>query len=271
LKELLIRKWLIQAVAAAASPDGIASQGILTLVGNQNIGKTTWFQRLAPPELDVIFTGLILDLRSKDSIFIALTYWIVELGELDATMRKTEISALKSFTTQPVDKLRRPYAAKESVFGRRTVFGATVNDDKFLQDPTGNRRFYSLPVEGFAQNHAVDMQQLWAEILLLWRSGEPFSLTHEEIARLNESNRYFTIEDPIKERLSSYFEEIQSDKDWSWVWVTATQTLKILGFDKPTSHEVSKAGKFIRNLNGEMQRDSNGKSLLAIPFRNSDG
>ncbi len=271
LKELLIRKWLIQAVAAAASPDGIASQGILTLVGNQNIGKTTWFQRLAPPELDVIFTGLILDLRSKDSVFIALTYWIVELGELDATMRKTEISALKSFTTQPVDKLRRPYAAKESVSGRRTVFGATVNDDKFLQDPTGNRRFYSLPVEGFAQNHAVDMQQLWAEILLLWRSGEPFSLTHEEIARLNESNRYFTIEDPIKERLSSYFEEIQSDKDWKWGWVAATQTLKILGFDKPTSHEVSKAGKFIRNLNGEMQRDSNGNSLLAIPFRNSDG
>jgi hypothetical protein len=270
LKELLIRKWLIQAVAAAASPDGIASQGILTLVGNQNIGKTTWFQRLAPPELDVIFTGLILDLRSKDSIFIALTYWIVELGELDATMRKTEISALKSFTTQPVDKLRRPYAAKESVFGRRTVFGATVNDDKFLQDPTGNRRFYSLPVEGFAQNHAVDMQQLWAEILFLWRSGEPFSLTHEESARLNESNRYFTIEDPIKERLTSYFEEIQSGEGWHWWWATATQTLEILGFHKPTSHEVSKAGKFIRNLNGEMQRDSNGKSLLAVPLRNGD-
>ena len=85
LKDLLIRRWMLQAVAAAFSPNGIAAQGILTFVGQQNLGKTTWFERLAPEELDVVLTGHTLDPRNKDSVFVALSHWLVELGELDAT------------------------------------------------------------------------------------------------------------------------------------------------------------------------------------------
>jgi hypothetical protein len=100
LKHLLMRKWLIQAIGAAFEPDGIAAQGILTFTGKQNIGKTTWFKRLAPEDLNLVYTGHTLDVRSKDSQLIALKYWIVELGEIDATFRKSDVSALKSWTTQ---------------------------------------------------------------------------------------------------------------------------------------------------------------------------
>lgn len=267
LKRKLLRKWLLQGVAAAFSPDGIAGQGILTFVGPQNIGKTTWFQRLAPPDLDVVLTGHTLDTKSKDSVFIALSFWIVELGEVDATMRKSDISALKSFITQLMDKIRRPYAATESSFGRRTVFGATVNDAMYLYDATGNRRFWSLEVEGFVLDHAIDMQQLWAEVLELWRSGEAFVLDQAEVAELNEHNEAFTVVDPVEERLLGGFA-------WQavtgWEWITATDALARVGITDAHKSQTIAASRVLRRVNGGQKKKSNGRVLFAVPVAVED-
>ena len=264
MKRKLMRKWLIQAVAAAFSPDGIAGQGILTFVGPQNIGKTTWFQRLAPASLDAILTGHTLDMRSKDSIFIALSYWIVELGELDATFSKSEISALKSFTTQAMDKLRRPYAATESNFGRRTVFGGTVNESQYLNDPTGNRRFWSIEVDGFDLDSGVDMQQLWAEIKTLWESGENWALNMQEMGELNIHNEEFTVVDPIEERLAAAFNwsEFGLGND---LWVTATDALMKIGVRDPSKGQTITAGRALKKLNGGQRKKTNGRVVFLVP------
>lgn len=264
MKRKLMRKWLIQAVAAAFSPDGIAGQGILTFVGPQNIGKTTWFQRLCPASLDAILTGHTLDMRSKDSIFIALSYWIVELGELDATFSKSEISALKSFTTQGMDKLRRPYAATESNFGRRTVFGGTVNESQYLNDPTGNRRFWSIEVDGFDLDSGVDMQQLWAEVKTLWVGGENWALNREEMAELNVHNEEFTVADPVEERLAAAFSwsEFGLGND---LWVTATDALMKIGVRDPSKGQTIAAGRALKKLNGGQRKKTNGRVVFLVP------
>lgn len=263
IKDKLMRKWGIQAVAAAFSPDGIAAQGILTFVGPQNIGKTTWFRKLVPDELDSVLTGHTLDLKSKDSIFIALTYWIVELGELDATFKKSEVSAMKAFITQPQDKLRRPYAAVESNFGRRTVFGGSVNGEEFLADPTGNRRYLTIPVEGFEFDHSVDMQQVWAEFHSLWTAGEAFFLSMDEVSELNTHNEQFTIIDPLGERIAASF-------GWGphvvmWDWMTVTDVLMKIGIREPTKGQTITGSAIIRRLNGGQRKRSNGRVLLAVP------
>jgi putative DNA primase/helicase len=269
MKKKLIRKWMVQAVAAAFSADGIANQGILTFVGPQNIGKTTWFQRLAPASLDAILTGHTLDMRSKDSIFIALSYWIVELGELDATFSKSEISALKSFTTQSMDKLRRPYAATESNFGRRTVFGGTVNESQYLNDPTGNRRFWSIEVDGFDLDHSIDMQQVWAEIKEVWLGGEQWSLNKHEVAELNTHNEEFTVADPIEERLAVAF-------NWSdlgltdELWVTATDALMKIGVRDPSKGQTITAGRVLKKLNGGQRKKTNGRVVFLVPADESE-
>lgn len=266
LKKLLIRKWLMQCVAAAMSPDGIANQGVLTFVGPQNIGKTTWFQNLAPRELGVVLTGHTLDTRSKDSIFVALSFWIVELGEVDTTFRKSDISALKSFVTAPLDKIRRPYAATESSFGRRTAFGATVNDQLFLHDRTGNRRFWTLEVVSFDFTHNIDMQQLWAEVLELWRAGETWALDRHEVEMLNETNLEFTAIDPIEERLCTSFEWPDSPtQDQPWEWVTASEAVIRVGVANPTKAQTIIASRVLRRLNGDQRRKSNSKIVFAVP------
>jgi putative DNA primase/helicase len=270
LKELLMRKWLIQAIGAAFEPDGIAAQGILTFSGPQNIGKTTWFKRLAPEELNLVYTGHTLDVRSKDSQLIALKYWIVELGEIDATFRKSDVSALKAWATQALDNIRRPYAMTESTYGRRTVFGASVNDDIFLADPTGNRRFWTIPAVSFDLDGvaALDMQQLWAEVLEMWKAGERWYLTMAETARLNEHNEDYTVTDPIDERIAGGF--AWGGEVAVWEWLTATDVLMKIGIKDPSKHQTITASRVIKRLNAGQRKKSNGKVLFAIPSSIND-
>lgn len=263
LKELLMRKWLVQAIGAAFEPDGIAAQGILTFTGAQNIGKTTWFMRLAPESLNVVHTGHTLDVRSKDSQLIALRYWIVELGEVDATFRKSDMSALKSFATQAIDTIRRPYAITESNYGRRTVFGASVNDVVFLADPTGNRRFWTIPVVGFPVDSGLDMQQVWAEVLELYRAGERWYLSMDQAGLLGEHNADFTVVDPIDERIAAGF--CWGEGVTIWDWATATDVLMRIKVQEPSKNQTITASRVLQKLNGGQRKKSNGKVLFAIP------
>lgn len=268
LKELLMRKWLVQAIGAAFEPDGIAAQGILTFTGAQNIGKTTWFMRLAPESLNVVHTGHTLDVRSKDSQLIALRYWIVELGEVDATFRKSDMSALKSFATQAIDTIRRPYAVTESNYGRRTVFGASVNDVMFLADPTGNRRFWTIPVVGFPVDPGLDMQQVWAEVLELYRAGERWYLSMDQAGLLGEHNADFTVVDPIDERIAAGF--CWGEGVTIWDWATATDVLMRIKVQEPSKNQTITASRVLQKLNGGQRKKSNGKVLFAIPSAVND-
>ncbi len=159
------------------------------LTGAQGTGKTTWFRRLVPSSLNLVMVGAMLDPADKDSVTASVSNWIVELGELDATFRKADIARLKSFIPKQVDKLRRPYDRVESEYQRRTVFGASVNDERYLVDDTGNRRWWTVPVLSIDYHHDLDMQQVWAELLTHFQRGEQHHLTEEENAALGSLNK----------------------------------------------------------------------------------
>ena len=266
LKAMLVRKWLIQAVAAASSEDGIANQGVLTFTGAQNKGKTTWLKNLAPRHLDVTLSGHTLDVKSKDSLLVALRHWIVELGEIDATFRKSDVSALKSWINNSVDNIRRPYAVSESSYGRRTVFGASVNDEQFLADKTGNRRFWTIPIRGFKFDHGIDMQQVWAEVWAEFQKGGEharFNLNEHELCLLNTHNEGFEVTDPIEERIAAYW-------DWTtdpvtWTWITVTEALMQIGIREPKKQDTIAGGAALKKLSGGKRRRSNGRVLHGIP------
>lgn len=266
IKATLIRKWLVQCAAAACMPYGISAQGVLVFSGAQNLGKTTWFQNLAPQALDVVLTGHSLDTRNKDSVFTAVGHWIVELGELDATFKKSDIAALKAFITQPTDKLRRPYAAVESHMPRRTVLGGSVNEPDFLSDPTGNRRFWTVAVEAFKFDHGVDMQQVWAEVLLLAQGGEGWSLDKVELDQLSVHNEDFTAPDVWVERVTTTFAWANAPTDGTgWQEATATQIAALCGQAQVGSGDCRRISQAVRKLNGNRSRLLDGVRRLWIP------
>jgi putative DNA primase/helicase len=263
LKEILIRRWLISAVAAAFEPMGVSAHGVLVLQGDQYLGKTKWFKSLVPDHLGVVQDGMMLRPDDRDSVKQVCSFWLVELGELDATFRKSDIAALKSFITRKNDVLRRAYARRDSQFARRTVFFGSVNPKQFLHDTTGNRRYWTIACKHIDHSHEIDMQQVWAQVLTLYKAGETHFLQPEEMAALNDHNESFMTADPIEERILSRL-------DWqapeiAWRWVTTTEVMELIGLEKANMSDTVKASGAIRKHNGGQSRRSNGKNLLLVP------
>lgn len=262
LKETLMRKWFISAVAAVYEPNGVSAHGVLVLQGDQYIGKTKWFKNLCPASLGVIADGMILRPDDKDSVFQVVSKWLVELGELDATFRKSDISQLKAFITKDQDVLRRPYARAESHYARRTVFFASVNETKFLNDPTGNRRFWTVECESIDYDHCINMQQFWAEVRELYLAGEKWILDSVEVAELNEHNQGFLSIDPMEEMVKYGF---QWDKSGTFDrWLTATEICKKLGIDHPTPQHTRAIARVLRKLSQE-SRVRDGYTQFKVP------
>jgi putative DNA primase/helicase len=264
-KAAMMRRWMISATAAAFNPEGVSAHGVLVLQGDQYLGKTKWFKGLAPNHLGIIQDGLTLKPDDKDSVKNVVRNWLVELGELDATFRKSDIAQLKSFLTKDRDVLRRPYDRRESEFARRTVFFASVNPRQFLHDPTGNRRYWTISCTAINHDHGLDMQQVWAEVYAdQYRRGETWYLTPDEMQMLNDHNRDHEVLDPVRERLTTRYDWQSSTYEWRWM--TATDVMMEIGYDKPTRADVTQCGQLLKELSGGQTRKSNGRHLSRVPL-----
>lgn len=265
LKELIMKRWAMSAVAAAFSPTGVTARGVLVFQGVQYVGKTRWIDALAPKDLDLIKTGRALNVHDKDSVKQIISCWISEMGELDATFKKSDIAALKAFITNDSDELRRPYAEGESRYARRTVFAASVNEKTFLQDDTGNTRFWVVSIAAIDHAHKLDMQQVWAEFYTMWCGGELHYMSGDEMRELNHNNEVFTSPEPISEMVASHLDWEKFSLD-NCVWMQPSDVLRWIGHKNPTKWDCTVAGKTIAKLNGGHRRKSNGQRLTAVPL-----
>ena len=263
IERVLMRKWLVQAVGAAFSPDGISNAGVIIFQGEQGIGKTRSVRDLTSGVPDLFAEGVTLNPADKDSVLNVVTHWIVELGELEATFRRSDLAQLKAFITRPVDIIRRPYARRESSLVRRTVFAGTVNDLQCLNDHSGNRRFWPIAVRGITRNPFIDYQQLWAEVYSWYLAGERWYLSDAERLALENHCESFLVSDPDVEALLDYYpfngcsiwrDEKMKDICWN------------IGIEKPTKGQTMKIAEAIRRYNGgQAPRKSNGVSLHRVP------
>lgn len=266
LADKLIFRWLVSAVAAIFMPHGFESHGVLVFTGPQGEGKTRWIKRLVRDLPDVVLAGAVLDPANKDTVTNAISHWIVELGELDATFRKADIARLKSFITLAVDKVRRPYDRIESEYQRRTVFFASVNEEKYLVDDTGNRRWWTVPVIKIDYAHTIDTQQVWAEVLTLWQAGEQHWLTDDEFKGLNKLNAEHESVDPVEEMIVAAFEWGQL-AGMGGREMTASEVLLAIGFDKPNKAQATHCSKVLKKLTGTEPRKANNGRYFKMPPR----
>lgn len=244
LKEILMRKWMISAVAAAYEPNGVVARGVLTFVSKQNLGKTRWAKQLAPRDLAVVADGEVLNPADRDSVKRVVSKWIVELGEVDATFRRADIAALKGFISRDSDELRRPYARTESKYARRTIFFASVNDERFLHDSTGNTRWWTIHAVSLGEPAALDMQQVWAEVKALYDAGESWHLDPLELDALNGHNQNYESISPIEEMIDRNFEWSSPIESWNVVY-RATEIAIAARVDRPTKKDVNEAAAYV--------------------------
>ncbi len=130
------RKVLTGAVARVYEP-GIKFDYALVLVGPQGIGKSEIISRLGCG----FSSDTLTTLQGKEAYEQIQSFWLIELGELSA-LKKAEVETIKLFISKKEDAFRQAYARYTGRYPRQCIFIGTTNNDEFLKDQTGNRRFY---------------------------------------------------------------------------------------------------------------------------------
>jgi predicted P-loop ATPase len=165
-------RWMISAVARVFDP-GCKVDHALVLEGPQGIGKSSALELLAGMKW---FSDTPIVFGDKDSYEALRGVWIYELAEL-SSLRRSDVEAQKAYISKRYDRYRRPYGEGPIVWKRQVVFVGTTNDEHYLIDPTGNRRFW--PVRcgkiDLAQL-SQDREQLWAEAVARYESKEAWHL-----------------------------------------------------------------------------------------------
>jgi hypothetical protein len=161
LLKVYSRKWAISLVARVLDP-GCKVDTMLVLAGRQSFKKSGIFRAWAGQW----FVDQQIDPRNKDSLMVLNRAWIYEDAELAST-RMSDGDSLKNFLTRQTDTFRAPYERFVKDQPRHFVIGGTTNEDSFLRDRTGNRRFWVCEVPSFPDLKPEDENQPQAELTWL--------------------------------------------------------------------------------------------------------
>ena len=160
-------RLMILALIARVMHPGIKNDAMVVLVGAQGVGKSTLLAKLGK---EWFFDGFST-VQGKEAIEQLQGHWLIEVSEMQA-QKKADNEAIKAFLSRQKDVARMAYGRNITEFLRQCVFAGSTNDDAFLRDPTGNRRFVpvdvakSKAVKTAKDVHAMtpeDVDQVWAE------------------------------------------------------------------------------------------------------------
>ena len=170
------RKAFTAAVARAMNPG--AKFDVMTVIsGKQGIGKSTLLRKMSHGW----FTDSIRSFEGKEASELVQGVWLVEIGELEA-FRRADINRVKQFLSQQVDRYRAAYGRHVQECPRCCVFFGTTNNLEYLQDKTGNRRFWPIdtgvqsPTKSVFTDLDDEVDQIWAEAYTRWQLGETLYL-----------------------------------------------------------------------------------------------
>ena len=186
------RKLCISLVARVMDPQA-KNEVVVIAQGTQGKGKSTAFASLCPNR--EWYSDSHLKLSEKDAYMDIQGKWIYEIAEL-SSFKKSEQEAIKAFISSLCDNFRPPYGAYSIRQYRNTVFVATTNDEQFLDDPTGDRRWAPVTSGNIDLNWIRgNVDQIWAEATVRYDRGEKWWYEGEEEERRARACKPFKVED----------------------------------------------------------------------------
>jgi predicted P-loop ATPase len=188
---------------------GIKADMVPVAVGPQGAMKSSSVAAIVPaPDF-----FLELDLGSKDDDLARLMRGklVIELGELKG-LRAKEMEHVKAFITRQHEEWIPKYREMNVRYSRRGIFFATTNQDEFLSDDTGNRRW--LPFRtGRCDPEGVKAarEQLWAEAREAFKSS---GVVWQEAERLGgNEHEAFVVRDAWEPIVRTWLDEIDPFTD----------------------------------------------------------
>lgn len=204
LYDKFMLKTLMGAINRAFTP-GCKFDYVAVLQGPQGCLKSTFWQMLFGKPYYGVFTGKI---DSTDARLLLQRRLVLEFAEIDRYTRGTCVAETKAFLTAETDLIRAPYASNFADYPRPSISVGTCNEDAFLRDGTGNRRFWVIPIAVESQINLGMLGQeylgIWKAAMAAWRGGELPYLTLVEEAQAKLDVQQFTEESVLMSTIDAF-------------------------------------------------------------------
>ncbi|ENC2022851.1 ATPase [Escherichia albertii] len=154
--------YMWTALAGRVLEPGVKADMVPILVGAQGLRKSAGIAALSPdPEFfaDISFADKDDDLARKMRGCL-----VAEISELRGLNTK-DLESIKAWVTRTHDKWVPKFKEFTTIFARRGIPLGSSNEDEFLADKTGNRRWLPVDVINMVDTDAIkrDLPLLWAE------------------------------------------------------------------------------------------------------------
>lgn len=201
---LAVSKNFWVGMAARIFRPGCQLDNMVVLEGPQGIGKTNALRAIGGSW----YAEASESVTSKDFFMVLQGKLIIEIAELDSFSR-ADSTRIKQVVTCKMDRYRAPYERTPEDHDRMTVFVGTTNDDHYLRDTTGGRRFWPVKcTEIHVELIEAMREQLFAEAVARFKAGEnwyetPRALT---LAQQEERRHVDEFEEIVQEYLRGKYE-----------------------------------------------------------------
>jgi predicted P-loop ATPase len=226
-----LERFLVGTLDCLLSEDAV-NDVCLVFQSPQGIGKSRWMRKLLPKQFrnTYLYEGAI-DTKSKDDVIMLSQYWFLHLDELES-LRTNDISALKSYITRQRISVRKAYGRYKSKYIRRASFLGSVNDDEFLSDMTGNRRWLIFKAPVINYKHKVNADKMWSQAYSLLKNKDyRYWYNIDEIAKLNNRNEQFRKVPTSEEMVLKNFKF--NDTSGNGEWLGSTDIMSKIMLNQP--------------------------------------
>lgn len=176
---------------------------VLDLTGRQGVGKTQFFEGV----FDGYFTT-VETFTDKDDKARMVRNWCVFDDEMVAT-KVTSFSELKKFITERRIEFRPPYASTDRRLLKNFVIVRATNEQDYLNDQTGERRFLVAEVHKDSQYKGrswndTDRRAFWGGMVQAWRANKVLTLTETQEKLVSARREKYMAQDDDLDTLNAY-------------------------------------------------------------------
>jgi predicted P-loop ATPase len=184
---------------------------------------------------------------------------LINLDEM-ATLTRTDIETLKSAMSERYVVLRRAYGRAPIHLFRRASFCGSNNDDAFLTDQTGNRRWLPFAIHDIDINEEFDIGLLYAQALKMCKNKDvKLWLDKQDIAEFEERNEEFRFVPMEEQLILAHFCQPTKEEILLGSGVEFYQTSELL-------HKIASMEEYKKMNVNDTSLKRMGKALKALGF-----
>lgn len=260
---LHLRKWLV-AMVASLSDEEVVNHEILVFIGRQGNYKSTFFNRLLPPELQSYFYTKTNNNRlTKDDLLTLSEFALICLEEIDE-LRPSELNQLKAMVTLKTVNERASYGRNKERRPHIASFCGTGNNPRFLTDPTGNRRWIAVEVQEIddPHTHPLPYEGLYSQALALFRQGFRYWFNSEETLQLDLQNKEFEAVNLEEELIRTHFRKPTTDE--RGIFATTAHILACINYGMREPLSSTRVGLVMKKLGYESVRHNGSRGYRVV-------